>query len=123
MKPQIIEKNGKAEWAVLPYKEYLSLISAADLAEDIHDVNEFRKTDDGERIPEDIVNKILDGESPVKVWRAFRGITQDQLAKKVGVSKPYISQIETGKRVGKTNILKSIADVLDLTLDELITHK
>ncbi|MDO8752555.1 MAG: helix-turn-helix transcriptional regulator, partial [Anaerolineales bacterium] len=57
--------------------------------------------------------------NPIKVWREYRGLTQQQLADKVKISKPYISQIETGKRTGTTEILSAIAKVLDVSLDEV----
>ncbi|MCH8156475.1 MAG: helix-turn-helix transcriptional regulator [Nitrospinae bacterium] len=120
MKVQIIEKNGKPEWAVLPYKEYENLMEAAEMAEDIRDLKKFRQEDDGERIPADVVNRILDGENPIRVWRGHLNMTQEQLAQKAGISKPYLSQIEKGKRTGKPEVLKSIATALDLTIDDLI---
>ena len=58
---------------------------------------------------------ILDGESPIKVWRKYRGLTQRQLVDKVKISMPYLSQIETGKRMGATEILSAIAKALDVS--------
>ncbi|MEE9259138.1 MAG: helix-turn-helix transcriptional regulator [Nitrospinaceae bacterium] len=120
MKIQIIKKNGKPEWAVLPYQKYVRLVESAELAEDIRDIKKFREEDDGERVPAEVVNRILEGESPMKVWRQFRKMTQEQLAKKTGISKPYISQLERGKRQGRPEVLRSIADALQLTVDDLI---
>ena len=34
---QLIERDGKPEWAVLPYEEYLALLEQAEMLEDIHD--------------------------------------------------------------------------------------
>ena len=34
---QIIERDGKPEWAILPYEDYLHLIEQAELLEDIRD--------------------------------------------------------------------------------------
>ena len=64
-----------------------------------------RAVDDGFRIPAAVANALLDGEQPVKAWREQRGLTQDALAAKAGISKPYLSQIETRKRVGALNTL------------------
>ena len=120
MKIQIIEKNGKPEWAVLPYKEFENLMEAAEMAEDGRDLNKFHEQDDGERIPAEIVNRILDGEHPIKVWREFNGMTQEMLARKTGISKAYISQLERRKRLGRADVLKSIAAALNLAVDDLI---
>jgi len=38
-------------------------------------------------------------------FRAKRGMTQDELAAKAGVSRPYISEIETGSQQAITNVV------------------
>ena len=119
---QIIERNGKPEWAVLPYEEYLHLIEQAELLEDIRDFDVISgaiERGDEELIPAEVVNAILEGENPIKVWREFRGLTQQQLADAAQISKPYLSQIETGKRIGTTDVLSAIAKALDVSLEQV----
>ena len=121
---QIIERDGKPEWAVLPYEEYLQLLDQSELLEDIHDfdaINAAIDRHEEELIPAEVVYAILDGENPIKVWREYRELTQQQLADTAGISKPYLSQIETGKRMGTMEILSAIAKALDVSLDEVIT--
>jgi DNA-binding XRE family transcriptional regulator len=123
---QIIERNGKPEWAVLPYEEYLKLIEQAELLEDIRDFDEINaaiKRGEEELIPAEVVNAILDGKSPIKVWREYRGLTQQQLADTVGISKPYLSQLETGKRTGTTEVLSAIAEALNVSLEQVAEPK
>ena len=123
---QIIERDGKPEWAVLPYEEYLQLLEQAELLEDICDfdtINAAIERGDEELIPAEVVYAILDGKNPIKVWREYRGLTQQQLADKAGISKPYLSQIETGKRTGTTEILSAIAKPLDVSLEEVIERE
>jgi DNA-binding XRE family transcriptional regulator len=123
---QLIERDGKPEWAVLPYEEYLKLLEQAEMLEDIRDYDaakaELERGED-ELIPSEVVYAILDGENPIKVWREYRGLTQQQLADAAGISKPYLSQIETGKRTGSMEILSAIAKALDVSLDEIIERK
>ena len=119
---QIIERDGKPEWAVLPYEEYLKLVEQAELLEDIRDFDEIRAAiDRGEEelIPAEVVKAILDGKNPIKVWREFRSLTQQQLSNRVGISKPYLSQLETGKRTGTTEVLAAIAKALDVSLEQV----
>ena len=119
---QIIERDGKPEWAILPYEEYLKLIEQAELLEDIRDFDEISaaiERGDEELIPAEVVNAILDGRNPIKVWREFRGLTQQQLANIVRISKPYLSQIEAGKRTGTTDVLAAIAKALDVSLEQV----
>lgn len=119
---QLIERDGKPEWAVLPYDEYLKLLEQAEMLEDIRDYDiakaELENGED-ELIPSEVVEALLDGENPIKVWREYRGLTQQQLADAVGISKPYLSQIETGKRKGTVDILSAIAKALNVSLDDL----
>jgi DNA-binding XRE family transcriptional regulator len=121
----IIERDGKPEWAVLPYEDYLKLVEEAEMLEDIREYDaakaELEKGED-ELIPAEVVFAILDGENPIKVWREYRGLPQQQLADKVKISKAYLSQIETGKRKGSTEILSTIAKALDVSLDEVVTR-
>ena len=120
---QLIERDGKPEWAVLPYEEYLELLEQAEMLEDIRDYDAAKaalESGEDELIPAEVVYAILDGANPIKVWREYRRLTQQQLADKVKISKPYISQIETGKRTGTTEILSAIAKALDVSLDEVV---
>jgi len=119
---QIIERDGKPEWAILLYEDYLHLIEQAELLEDIRDFDTISaaiERGDEELIPAEVVNAILDGQNPIKVWREYRGLTQQQLADAIQISKPYISQIETGKRTGTTEVLSAIAKALDVSLEQL----
>ena len=119
---QIIERDGKPEWAILPYEDYLQLIEQAELLEDIQDFDAISaaiERGDEELIPAEVVNAILHGKNPVKVWREYRGLTQQQLADSVEISKAYLSQIETGKRTGTTDVLSAIAKALDGSLEQI----
>jgi transcriptional regulator with XRE-family HTH domain len=73
-----------------------------------------------ELVPSHVVDAILDGESPIRVWRKHRGLTQRQLAGAAGISVPYLSQIELGERKGSTDVLVAIAKALDLALDDIV---
>ena len=123
MNVQIIKKNGNPEWAVIPYKEYLRLVAEAEMLQDVRDYDAaLEAVEDGadELIPAKIVYAILDGENPIRVWREYRGMTQQQLAGVAEISTPYLSQLESGKRTGSTEVLNAIAKALNLTLDDLV---
>ncbi|WP_305043155.1 helix-turn-helix domain-containing protein [Geoalkalibacter sp.] len=122
MKAQIIEKNGKPEYAVIPYEEYLRMLDAMADKTDAQVIAEFHNGYTSGRevmIPAEIVRRELDGELPIKLWREHRGLTQQELADRAGISKPYLSQIETGRRQGTVDTLSAIARALDVSLDLL----
>lgn len=123
MNMQIIERNGKPEWAIVPYKEYLQLVEQAEMLHDIYDfdtVKEALKQGNEELIPSQVVYAILDGSNPIRVWREYRGISQQELAERAGISVPYLSQIEKEKRKGSLEVLNTIARVLRVSLDDLV---
>lgn len=70
--------------------------------------------------PEDIVKALIAGEDPVRVFRKHRGMTIKELAEKAGLSQPYLSEIETGKKEGSLDAIKAIAGALDVDLDDLV---
>ena len=122
MSVQVIEKNGQIEWAVIPYPEYQKLLDAWEMLEDIRAYDEAKANIEAgeELIPSKVAYALLDGKNPIRVWREYRGLTQQQLAEKAGISKPYLSQLESGKRNGTTDMLKNIAQALHVGLDELV---
>jgi DNA-binding XRE family transcriptional regulator len=122
MKAQIIQKNGKPEFAVIPYADYQHFLELLEDEADARAVAEFHEAYTAGReflVPEEIVRREPEGESAVKLWRAHRGLTQQELARRAGISKPYLSQIETGKRQGTVETLNAIARALDVPLDVL----
>ena len=120
MTVQFIEKNGKKEFAVVPFEDYEKLIEAAQNKSDDADVMAFRASNE-ETFPASVVNALVAGESPVKVYRKHRGMTQKALADAIGKSKIYISKIEAGDRQGAADVLANIAQVLKIDLDDLVT--
>ncbi|OGO81487.1 MAG: hypothetical protein A3K41_01840 [Chloroflexi bacterium RIFOXYD12_FULL_57_15] len=52
-----------------------------------------------------------------------RAAGRGQLADTAGISKPYLSQIETGKRKVTTDILSALAKALNVTLEEVIARE
>jgi DNA-binding XRE family transcriptional regulator len=123
MPRQIITSPSGERLAVLPEDELNAILDAAEDASDIAIVRKFRKrlaAGDEELVPSEVANRLLDGENPVRVWREHRGMTTLDLAKRVGISAPYLSQVETGKRDGTVKLFRQIADALDVRLDDLV---
>lgn len=51
--------------------------------------------------------------------RKEKGMSQEQLAAIVGVSRPFISQLENGEHLPSIKTAKALAKALDSTVDEL----
>lgn len=125
MKVQLIIRDGRPEWAVLPYEEYQRLIEEIEMQEGIRDYDTAKQAlmEGEELVPSDLTYAILDGKHPIRAWREHRQLTQEQLAKAAEISKSYLSQIESGKRKGTTNVLVSLANALGLDVDDIVNFK
>ena len=123
MNVQIIEKNGKPEWAVIPYNEYIKIQELIDDIEDKKDIEKYLKAiESGEEqiIPGEVTFAILEGIHPIRAWREYKQIKVRELAKQAGITSSYLSQIETGKRNPTIDTLKSIAEALGIDVEILI---
>lgn len=56
----------------------------------------------------------------IKQWRIHRGLTQDQLADRVGYDRTHVSKIEKGKRRYDQPFLEAVAEALNCTPADLI---
>ena len=123
MSIQIIEKNGEPEYAVLPISDYRALVEKAEMLDDVATFDKAEAalaTGEDELVPSAIVDALMANESPVKVWRKHRGLSQGALANAAGLSQAYIAQIEAGKREGRIDAYKAIASALEVDLEDLV---
>jgi transcriptional regulator with XRE-family HTH domain len=56
----------------------------------------------------------------IREWRKHRGLTQAQLAERIGIAESYVSKIESGKRRYDQPFLEAAADVLRCDPADLI---
>ena len=120
MNVQFIHEDKKPAYAVLPIAEYEALVRAAEDAEDVRAYDEGMAAIEAgeEMVPGEMVERMIAGESPVKVWREHRGLTQTQLAEKAGLSQAALSNIEAGSRPG-VDAAVLISKALGLDVDDL----
>lgn len=123
MNTQIITSPTGERLVVLAEAEYQALVEAAEETADVAAVRRFKDrlaAGKEELLPAEMVDRILDGESPVRVWRGHRGLSVKALAEKAGIAPAYLSQIETGKRDGTVATIKKLALALGVTVDDLV---
>ncbi|RWB99896.1 MAG: XRE family transcriptional regulator [Mesorhizobium sp.] len=68
-------------------------------------------------LPRRVLDKIADGENPVRAVRILRGLSGRQLAAEAGITPSMLSQIERGAKTASTQTLEAIAGILDVPLD------
>lgn len=120
------QKTPRGEVAILPRKDYeLLAAKASEFDEDAGTARIVARakkevSNGGPLLPKDVVDRIANGENPVRVLREWRDETQMYLHFKTGLSQGYISDIENGRRVGTVAALRLIANVLNVPLDLLV---
>ena len=116
---QKIVTPGGETLVVVPLAEYEALVDAADVAAADRIMAEVAEGRD-ELVPEAIVDRLLNGENRIRVWREHRGLSAAELAAQVGISPAYLSELESGKKAGGIATLRRLADALRIDLDDLV---
>ena len=101
---QIIEKDGKPAFAVIPYEEYLRLLPK----------------DEDETVPHEVVGLVIKkGMNLAKAWRTHLGLTQREVAKRAGISQAALSQMEKSTNELRTATLEKLARAMGISAEQL----
>ena len=120
------QKTARGEVAILPRKDYEALVTkAAEASEDegtarLVERARIEVAAGAPLLPKLYVDRLAEGENPVRILREWRDMTQLHLSFKTGLSRGYLSDVETGRRKGTAAALRRIADVLKVPLDLLV---
>lgn len=103
--------------------EYDRLREAADELADLYAYDRAKadlasRTD--ELVPHAFARRILDGETPLRVFRELRGLSQVKLAALSGVNRVQIANIEAGRKSGSVETARKLADALGVLVDDLV---
>jgi len=107
------------EMITIPRAEYERLREAA---EDLADLQAFERAmaANEESIPSEYVDRMINGESPVRVYRDLRGLTQTALAERSGVNRVQIADIEAKRSKGSIETVRKLAVALGVSMDDLV---
>ena len=105
-----------------------ALIDAAENAEDIASVRAWNAFVAAAGRDAAIANsytaaeakRLLAGESPVRIWREKRGLTQRALAAAAAIPAGYLSEIEAGKKPGSVAAYRALAKTLAVQMEDLV---
>lgn len=100
MSVQVITRDGVPEYAVLAWDEYQALLKAA--------------RQHGPATPETVGAATRPGIGQLSALREAKDMSQEELAKSVGISPAYLSLIESGERDPGDVILRSLARALEI---------
>lgn len=86
----------------------------------LHDYTALRGVA-ADSLPENVREQLaLKKDNPIKILRKYRGLTQGGLAEAAGLSRPYLTEIETGRKDGSIRAIKAIADALGVPMERLV---
>jgi len=99
----IVGADGKPAFVVIPYEQFRAL--------------QGQLKDDA--VPNDVVNLAFDrGISSIAAWREHLGLTQTEVASRLGISQAAYAQTERAKRPRNTTLLR-VADALGIDPEQL----
>ena len=123
-RPQVIEEDGRPAFAVLPWKDWESITDALEDSDDLAAAEAFRAdlaTGRVRTVPGEVATALLAGdETPLRVIRRWRGLTQAALAGQAGLKQAYVSEIENGKKTPSVEALRALARALEVDLELLL---
>lgn len=104
---QIIKQNGHPAFVVIPYDEYIK-------------IRRPFIPEDGESVPNDVVWMTIDkGFTLVRAWREYLGLTQKDVADKMGITQAALSQMESGEKKLRKATLEKLAIALGLGVEQI----
>ena len=121
MTEQFVEIAGQ-QMVLLTRPEFDKLATAAENYADIEAAvaAQQRREAGEEYVPVELVDRLMAGESPLKVWREYRGLTLEGLGELVGRQGSMISKLEKGRNEGGIKLWQALAKALSVDLDDLI---
>ena len=106
MKHDLLHIQGKP-YVLVPLHEYRMMSSESAIA--------------AQDLPDDLLDELHAGQdSPIRILRKYRGLTQEELANDAGLSRPYLTEIETGKKQGSVKAIRAIAETLSVPTGLLV---
>ena len=121
MTVQFIDIGGEKH-AVMPIADYERLLADAEDRADARAAAdaEERRSEGEEYLPSDMVDRLLAGDSALRVWRRHRGMTLERLAKSASLSTSHVSMLETAERQGTLKVWRRLSDALGVTVDDIL---
>lgn len=107
---QVLYKEGKPEFVVLPYDQFQAWLSSD---------STLPYVPESPNVPWDVLRPNLESKiSMAKAWREYLGLSQDEVAGRMGITQSAVSQIEEAKRPRKKT-LEKYAAALGISYEQL----
>ena len=108
----------------IPRAEYDALREAAEALSDVQAYDAaMRALDEGrdELVPEPFASRLMNGEDhPLTVFRELRGLSNAELARRSGVNRVQIRDIEAGRANGSARTVTALAEALGVEAGDIV---
>ena len=105
---QTIMQDGKPAFVVIPFDEYIRLFP------------ETPRVPEGDAIPHEVVGlTIKKGYTLVRAWREYLGLTQKEVAKRIGITQAALSQMEGGEKRLRKVTQEKLAAAMGISVEQL----
>lgn len=105
---QTLYQNGKPAFAVIPYADYLRLRDAKP------------RIPLGDAVPHEVIRlQVAHGLSLRRAWREYLGLTQQEVAERLGITQPALSQLESPAARPRRATLARLAAALGVKVEQL----
>lgn len=105
---QTIYRNGEPAFAVIPYADYLRLRDGKP------------RVPVSDAVPHEVVRlQVAHGLSLRRAWREHLGLTQQQVAERMGITQPALSQLESPAARPRRATLARLAAALGVRVEQL----
>ena len=105
---QTIMKDGKPAFVVIPFDDYVRMFP------------ETPRVPQGDAIPHDVVGlTIKKGYTLARAWREYLGLTQKEVAERMGITQAALSQMEAGEKRLRKATLEKLAAAMGTGVEQL----
>jgi ribosome-binding protein aMBF1 (putative translation factor) len=99
----IRDADGKIQYVVLPYADFLRLIQK-----------------DRQSVPNEVVERvILNKQTPIRAWREHLGLTQAEVAARLGITQAALAQTEATRARPRRSTLRRVAQAMGIDVAQL----
>lgn len=93
--------DGAPAFVVVPYAEFVRRFAGGEAL-----------------IPHEVVSATVDGATPMKAWREYLGLTQAEVAARLGISQAAYAQTEAAQRPRKATTVR-VAAALRISIEQI----
>lgn len=104
----VLSTEGRPTHVLVPIEEYLKFSGHHD-----RDYPGFVS------VPWEVAERVLDDVSPLRAWREYLKLTQDEVASRMGISRPAYTQMEKSEKPHLSTLEKA-AKAFGIPLEQLL---